>query len=940
MKISNDIYLKMIEDVEDYAILLLDKEGNIASWNKGAEKIKGYKPQEIIGKNFRVFYTQEEQELQLPEQLIKEAAANGKAIYEGWRIRKNGTKFWGNIVITALFEGDKKNVIGFTKVTRDLTEKKQAEEKLLHFNQELEIQLAKKTKELYKIENRFRLVVESAPHAMVLVNGKGKITLVNRQTELLFGYTREELIGKEVELLIPSQYKEKHPTHRHTYFANPSARTMGAGRDLFAKRKDGSEFPVEIGLNPMETGEGMMVLAAIIDITERKNAEEKILIANRLYAFVSAINQTIVHVSDEQTLYNEACRIAIEIGKFELSWISILDKDNKKIRLTAHCKATPADLEALSNATYADGDATANVLQSGKHHVINNYENEPPDNRVRKFAESRGFKSSIAMPIMKSGEITALYYLFSTQSNLFDEQEIRVLEEMRGDISFALDIFEKEKYRTQVEDRILHSEQRLKQAQAIAHVGSWEYNFSTGIVLWSDEACRIYGFPPEENIQSYQSWASYIHPDDLDYVMKITKTAEEALSSSAFHHRIIRKDGTVRQLFSEAHFEFNKVGKPTGLYGVAHDITSMKEAEMAFGQSQANLTLIMDLIPQSVFAKDYNGKFIFVNKSFANLHGLTPKEMTGKSIKETIPVKGEVDFILNQDREVISSGETMIIPEMTFTDYKGNLRLLQTVKVPFTVAGTNEKAVLGVVVDITEQKQEEVERAKIVADIVQRNKDLEQFSYIVSHNLRAPVANIMGIAEVVTLPGLSRKDEKEFMENLSVCVKKLDDVILDLNYILQVKQGMNEQTESVKFSRLLSDIILSIDNIIRMENVVIKSDFTAVDEMTTIKSYIYSIFYNLISNSIKYRRLGVQPIIEISSGKHDGKTELIFKDNGLGIDLKKEGDKVFGLYKRFHTSVEGKGMGLFMVKTQVQTLGGTIDIISEVNKGTEFRIQF
>jgi PAS domain S-box-containing protein len=127
-----------------------------------------------------------------------------------------------------------------------------------------------------KAEERFRLVVESAPNAMVLVNHEGVITLVNNQTEKLFGYERKELIDQKIEMLIPNRFHSHHPEHRDGFFQKPKTRSMGAGRDLFALRKDGTEVQVEIGLNPIETAEGHMVLASIIDITERKIQEESI----------------------------------------------------------------------------------------------------------------------------------------------------------------------------------------------------------------------------------------------------------------------------------------------------------------------------------------------------------------------------------------------------------------------------------------------------------------------------------------------------------------------------------------------------------------------------------------------------------------------------------------------------------------------------------------
>jgi PAS domain S-box-containing protein len=132
-------YHLMIGEVEDYAILMLDREGMIRNWNKGAEKIKGYTEEEAVGMNFRMFYRSEDREAGLPEKLIDEATRKGKAIHEGWRLRKDGTAFWGSVVITALHDPDGQ-VVGFSKVTRDLTERKQAEDKLLQYSRQLEAQ--------------------------------------------------------------------------------------------------------------------------------------------------------------------------------------------------------------------------------------------------------------------------------------------------------------------------------------------------------------------------------------------------------------------------------------------------------------------------------------------------------------------------------------------------------------------------------------------------------------------------------------------------------------------------------------------------------------------------------------------------------------------------------------------------------------------------------
>jgi len=247
---SEERFRLMVESVRDYGIIMLDPDGRVASWNPGAERTKGYRAQEIIGQHFSQFYTREDIDRGKPERELRTAANEGRFEDEGWRVRKDGSTFWANVVLTVLRD-ESGTLRGYTKVTRDLTERKRAEE-------------------------GFRRVVEAAPSAIVLVNREGKITLINAQTEKLFGYSREALIGQTVEMLVPERFRNKHPGHRTAFFANPTSRAMGIGRDLYGLHKDGHEFPIEIGLNPVEAEEGLLVLASIIDITERKRAEESL----------------------------------------------------------------------------------------------------------------------------------------------------------------------------------------------------------------------------------------------------------------------------------------------------------------------------------------------------------------------------------------------------------------------------------------------------------------------------------------------------------------------------------------------------------------------------------------------------------------------------------------------------------------------------------------
>ena len=244
-------YQMLLDGVEDYAIFMMDPLGQIVSWNAGAERIKGYRADEIIGRNFSCFFPQEEIDHGKPAQILRVTAANGRHVEQGMRTRKDGTRFLASVTLTALRDSAG-NLQGFSEFSHDLSASKESEAK-------------------------YRGLLEAAPDAMVVVNQGGEIVLLNLQAEKQFGYRRDELLGQQVKNIIPEGFAERLLSDGRRSAKDALAQQIGTGIELQGRRKDGSEFPIEIMLSPLESAEGILVTAAIRDISTRKKAEAALL---------------------------------------------------------------------------------------------------------------------------------------------------------------------------------------------------------------------------------------------------------------------------------------------------------------------------------------------------------------------------------------------------------------------------------------------------------------------------------------------------------------------------------------------------------------------------------------------------------------------------------------------------------------------------------------
>lgn len=238
----------LVDGTRDYQLFMLDPHGRILTWNLGAERIQGYPASEVIGQHFSIFYTYAQRAAGTPDQDLELVRTDHRLEQESWRVRKDGTRFWANVIITATFD-EEGALRGFVQVTRDLTERQ-------------------------KIEAKFEGLLEAAPDAMVGVDRTGAIRFVNRQTESLFGYDRGHLLGQPIEMLMPESFRHIHPGHSAVDLADLGTQVMGTDLELNGQRLDGTEFPLTISLSSIETDDGLLVIAAVRDITQRQVVEQ------------------------------------------------------------------------------------------------------------------------------------------------------------------------------------------------------------------------------------------------------------------------------------------------------------------------------------------------------------------------------------------------------------------------------------------------------------------------------------------------------------------------------------------------------------------------------------------------------------------------------------------------------------------------------------------
>lgn len=342
---------------------------------------------------------------------------------------------------------------------------------------------------------------------------------------------------------------------------------------------------------------------------------------------------------------------------------------------------------------------------------------------------------------------------------------------------------------------------------------------------------------------------------------------------------------------------------------------------------------LFELSPDLLCISGYDGYFKKINSSVVKTLGYSFEELYSRRIN---------DFIHPSDlrktdgwREGLTKDHSIVNFENRYLTKSGEIIWLS-----WTAKAAEEgEIIFAVAKNITDKKREENDRTSHLADLSQRNKNYQQLTFTTAHDLRPPIDNILAIIQLLDPTDLG-EENGQLMDILGMATAQLKTKLSTYIDNLSKNHLVKVEIESIDFKSCLSGVTFSIRHLIETSKASIRTDFTEIENVLFSRKYLESIFLNLLSNAIKYARPTVRPEIAIYSKLENGQVKLYLEDNGMGFDLEEVKDKIFGLHQTFHKNPDSKGIGLYLVYTHITSLGGTIAVESEVNKGTRFIISF
>ncbi len=845
-------------------VSVTDRHGIIKYANKLFCEHAGFELHEIIGKTHRILNSGFHPRGFFEDMWRTISSGN---VWKG-EIKnksKDGETTWFATTISPVRDNDG-GITGFLSVRSNITDKKNAEEKLDRARQ------------------RLKFINEHSPDLLITVDTQFRITYVNHTRS---GFRYDQSVGASLLDYVAPEFREQFSSH-----LGMAIRGIPQDFEMPGFANDFHLVWYSVRISPItkkDTPDSLLIVST--NITDNKLAEEKTAESEKRFRTLFERNLAGVYRASLDNVVTECNDAFARMIGFE-SANEVLGKSASEL----YTNLSDRDFveEVRTNLGVVSSHESFLELRNGKRVCV---------------------LENASMIMNPNGEPAFI------EGTLIDITE-----------------------RKEAERALLNSKKHYKMLLQNMNDGFLVDDTEGNINFANSRCCEIFGYEMSElkDMNVKELFDPEFHEQLLE---RHSKRIAGELSSESMEYGGIQKNGT--HIFLEVHVTpVLEDGVVVGTQSVLQDITERKKHALEFSKLAELNRKIIDSSDELFYVIEHdtaqrgNYRMVYISDKAYDFSGFTGEQILshpGLWFSRLHP--DDVQHVRDYTSRLYTSTTPLSCIYRINNIATGEFVWLYDFVKPIL----NSEGVLvelyGSMKNITELKNREEELEKTSRDLSNRYNELMQFNYIVSHNLRSPVANIMGMVSIFKMPEMTLEDKETCLDHINTAVNRMDYVIKDLNTILETRSALNEKKELVYLQRIIENLTATLHNQITDSGTTIHVQIANdADTIFTIKGYLESILYNLISNAIKYKSATKHPEIDLIVRRQRDQIIISVTDNGHGIDLKKFGKQIFGLYKRFNTEVEGKGLGLYMTRTQVETLGGKIMVQSTPGSGTTFTV--
>ncbi len=847
-----------------------------------------------------------------------------------------------------------------------------------------------KQQEALKVsEEKYKLLFENTPYPMLIWEFDTlQILDVNRKATQVYGYTKEEFVQLNTKQIRPV---EDIPLIEE---ATKNLETYGVDHHKVWRhlKKNGDIMFMEVSAHVFNYNGKLISINHNQDITQKKLLEEKLEMVD--FGFRNISNSMFFMREDGTFLdYNFATHAMLGYTSQEFSKLNLLDinPNYNKETWAKRWKSLLANRYQHVESTLQKKDGT--IIDVEVIITIITINNEDIScNFYIDITEKKKQERHLKLKEYIIDNATTAIYLWKKDGTLYDfnkssykmlgytKEEFKNITQTDIDPSYTKEIAEAGWPLLKKEGTLYHTHKIAKKDGTSVHVDItanyivydglelncafvtditekhklesklrlFEYSFRNSpmgkhfirkdstVYDYNKKAAQLLGYT-EEEYKQLVIWDIMEEQEDGYWVNRWEQYRNSGVLS--FERKLKNKKGDWIDMQIDASFiDFENLEL---LYVTFSDISKRKKEEERLKLLESVILNTKDsILITEAEPYDLPGhRILFVNPAFEKMTGYSAEEVIGQTPR-LLQTKETSRQELDKLREALKKWERC---EVTVVNERKNGEKFWNNFSMTPVANQNGWFTHWIAVerDVTKEIEAAIEKQKLIDQLIENNKELVQFSYITTHNLRAPLTNLVSICKRIDTNSVYDAQTKKLIEGFKLSTFLLNDTLNDLINILIIKENRKIELQDIDFKDVLEGVKNSIHIMLLNKVVEIETDFTEAPAVYFVRVYLESIFLNLITNSVKYAHPKRHPLIKIKTYREpDGSIKLIFSDNGIGMNMSRVKDKIFRLYQRFHSNADGKGMGLYLVHSQVTALGGRIEVDSEEGIGTTFSIIF